>query len=177
MSQRLVDNSVDVGTEAIGVDGGQMPEAFDQGRRASSLPWQSPELGHRLPISRDGQPAHLPGRGVRPLRRGSGDLEFGWVVEVDPTDPDSTPVKRTAPGRMKHEAANVVLSRNRRVVVHMGDDERFEDAYKYASDGRYAAPSPGRHGQAARRRHAARGPLRRPGPRRVGPAAPRRPPG
>jgi len=64
-------------------------------------------------------------------------FRFGWVVEIDPTDPTSTPAKRTALGRFKHEAATFALANSGQAVFYSGDDARFEYIYKFVSKGKY----------------------------------------
>lgn len=60
---------------------------------------------------------------------------FGWIVEIDPFDPQSTPVKHTAMGRFAHECcwpAPAVAGQP--VVFYSGDDARGEYLYKFVSD-------------------------------------------
>jgi uncharacterized protein len=58
---------------------------------------------------------------------------FGWVVEIDPYNPQSTPKKRTSLGRFKHETATLTVANTGQVVVYSGDDDYFEYLYKYVS--------------------------------------------
>lgn len=62
---------------------------------------------------------------------------FGYIVEIDPEDPHSTPKKHTSLGRFKHEGANVIIANNGKVVAYSGDDERFDYLYKFVSRNKY----------------------------------------
>ncbi len=60
---------------------------------------------------------------------------FGWVVEIDPFDPASTPRKRTGLGRFAHEGAwPAAIEPGKPLVFYMGCDSRNEYIYKYVSN-------------------------------------------
>jgi secreted PhoX family phosphatase len=63
----------------------------------------------------------------------------GWVVEIDPMNPSSTPKKRSALGRFKHENAALTVNRDGYIVIYLGDDERGEHLYKFVSKNKYVA--------------------------------------
>jgi len=62
---------------------------------------------------------------------------MGYVVEIDPSKPFSTPIKRTALGRFMHENAEVTISKKGYIVVYMGDDARGEFLYKFVTSEKF----------------------------------------
>ena len=102
---------------------------------------------HRVAPDARGQRYGLRERDVYPWHqahaRFDGRLEpnephrFGWVVEIAPFDPDSTPKKRTALGRFKHETATVRRDPDGSIALYMGDDEAFEHLYKFVVRDRF----------------------------------------
>ncbi|WP_152219687.1 PhoX family phosphatase [Pseudomonas sp. SCB32] len=62
---------------------------------------------------------------------------FGWVVEIDPFDPKSTPKKRTAVGRFCRECSTLSLGADNRMAFYYGDDTKGEYIYKFVPAGKY----------------------------------------
>lgn len=59
---------------------------------------------------------------------------FGWIVEIDPFNPRSTPVKRSMLGRFAHEGIVFAPAvEGQPLVAYSGDDARFEYIYKFVS--------------------------------------------
>ncbi|MDO6461243.1 PhoX family phosphatase [Granulosicoccaceae sp. 1_MG-2023] len=58
----------------------------------------------------------------------------GYVVEIDPYDPTSRVVKRSALGRFRHESVAAALPiAGKPLVFYSGHDSRFEYVYKFVS--------------------------------------------
>ncbi len=70
-----------------------------------------------------------------------GKRHYGWIVEVDPFAPASTPRKHTAMGRFRHENVAVQVAEDGTVVAYMGDDRGDACVYKFVADQKLTDPS------------------------------------
>ncbi len=67
---------------------------------------------------------------------------FGWMVEIDPFNPQAMPVKRTALGRFAHEGVVFApAEEGKPIVCYSGDDASFEYIYKFVSSKPYLSAS------------------------------------
>ena len=64
-------------------------------------------------------------------------MHAGWIVEIDPYNTASVPIKRTALGRCKHEGCGLHINKDNRVVIYMGDDQVSEYIYRFISKDKY----------------------------------------
>lgn len=70
--------------------------------------------------------------------------QFGYIVEIDPLDPQAAPRKRTALGRFAHEGVWPAQAvEGEPVVFYMGDDDQLQFIYKFVSAATYRAGSAG----------------------------------
>ncbi|MBD2120679.1 PhoX family phosphatase [Trichocoleus sp. FACHB-262] len=67
--------------------------------------------------------------------------KYGWMVEVDPANPDFRPRKHTALGRFRHENIAMRVEAGKQLVGYMGDDRRGGHTYKFVSSGRVTSPN------------------------------------
>lgn len=72
---------------------------------------------------------------------------FGWIVEFDPFDPESQPVKRTAMGRYAHENVAHRVAEDGRIAFYSGDDAKFEYVYKFITKQQWDGTQGMHHGQ------------------------------
>jgi secreted PhoX family phosphatase len=64
----------------------------------------------------------------------------GYIVEIDPYNPNSRAVKRTALGRFRHEGCTFgKLEEGKPITFYSGHDSRFEYLYKFVSDAAWDA--------------------------------------
>ena len=62
--------------------------------------------------------------------------KYGWMVEVDPADPNFRPRKHTALGRYRHENIAMRVEPGNPLIAYMGDDRRGGHTWKFVSSGK-----------------------------------------
>lgn len=66
--------------------------------------------------------------------------KYGWMVELDPADPDFRR-KHTALGRYRHENIAMRVEAGKKLVAYLGDDRRGGHTWKFVSSGRITSPT------------------------------------
>ncbi|KAF3885945.1 MULTISPECIES: PhoX family protein [Nostocales] len=67
--------------------------------------------------------------------------KYGWIVELDPADPNFRPRKHTALGRFRHENIALRVEAGRPLVGYLGDDRRGGHTWKFVSSGTVTSPT------------------------------------
>ncbi|HIK55700.1 MAG TPA: DUF839 domain-containing protein [Synechococcales cyanobacterium M55_K2018_004] len=89
--------------------------------------------GTSLPLSK--RPFSLDVDGINGLGTALGYAgnKYGWMVEVDPANPNDYGTKHTWLGRFRHEAVAIRAVPNRKLAVYSGCDRRGGHLYKFIS--------------------------------------------
>ncbi|MBD2605170.1 PhoX family phosphatase [Scytonema hofmannii FACHB-248] len=67
--------------------------------------------------------------------------KYGYMVEIDPDNPNFRPRKHTALGRYRHENIAMRVEPRKRLVAYLGDDRRGGHTWKFVSSGRVNNPT------------------------------------
>jgi len=69
--------------------------------------------------------------------------KYGWMVEIDPYNPNFRPRKHTALGRFRHENIAFRAEVGKKLIGYMGDDRRGGHTWKFVSKGTVVNPVDG----------------------------------
>lgn len=67
--------------------------------------------------------------------------KYGWMVEIDPANPEFRPRKHTYLGRFRHENITMRVESGSPLVAYMGDDRRGGHTWKFVSKGTVIYPN------------------------------------
>jgi uncharacterized protein len=73
--------------------------------------------------------------------------KYGWIVEIDPANPQDYGTKHTWLGRYRHEAVGVRVEAGKPIAFYSGCDRRGGHIYKFVSQDRVQDPKDKRNSQ------------------------------
>ncbi len=89
---------------------------------SSAPPSQRPFMYDGTKLEGLGQPFGLAGN------------KYGWMVEIDPFQPQRAPIKHSCLGRFRHEAVAIKARRGQPLVVYSGCDRYGGHLYRFVSE-------------------------------------------